>query len=119
MDTQERWYRTLPPREAWGTARMDAYWDALPQALAGVLRQFCSAMLDMGRDYVPSGPQAREYRVRTFRVRDNLLEQLEVWLEFWGITDPDGQIAQVVRDAFRERHRDRIAASHEGHRAGE
>jgi hypothetical protein len=108
-------YGWLPPRGAWDVTPREPYVDALPDTLAGLLRQFTAAMLDLGRLVVADPHRYAVYRKQVFDTRDRLMALLSDWLAFWGVTDADGRVRDAVRAALVGAVGNAGHAGHAGH----
>jgi hypothetical protein len=93
-------YTRLPHPSTWATTDKGPYHQALPEALAGIVRQFTAAALDLGQMGFDDGERYQAFRRQIFDNRDALLAQLDGWLRFWGVVDPNGQVRAAVRAAL-------------------
>lgn len=91
-------FTTLPSlahQDTLGTDERRAWLAAMPEAIAGLLRQFRSQVLDLGSLGFSDRERYRVYRGQVFDLHDRLALQLLEWLRFWGVlteedlVDPD------------------------------
>lgn len=104
-------YGTLPHHTKWSEVDRLPFRTALPDTLAGLLRQFTARALDAGRLGFDNPERYTAFRTQIFTTREQLLALLFDWLLFWGITDEDGELRAAVLTALVEEDNENSAGN--------